>query len=259
MMNLQEDPFRFHRFLKLGIWCYKLTDRAANYVLSSFRKAGFLPERISSKDSLYQLKSYDCIIGFHGPLEVGEEKDLTKKMKAMHRYPLPLIALSALKGCLNDQDVLELKKIVFRVSLLEKVTLLSYKMDGAGNYDGVQNQAYLRKLADQLGQAGFRVENEAELTAKDAFDAAKIKRLWTASLVFAFASEAEFQKLYAFYQSAANCQARFRRQAYFLYSGSEPLPLAVTSSKVPLWNAHHLELSLLSIMAGQSEPPSMEL
>jgi len=247
MLDIRDDPFRFHRFLKLGIWCYKLTERAAKCILLSFEKAGFHPERVSSKDSLYQLKSYDCIIGFHGPLEDGEEDYLARRMRSMSRYPLPLVSLSATKGCMNDNDVLELKKIVFRLSLLEKVTLLTYQMDQNGAYDGGKNQSYFFSLKTDFEKWGYRIENEFCFLEKDAFDEAKIKRIWTASIVFAFANAEQFKKLVAFYQSQESCFARFRRQAYFFYSGTNPIPGEVSASKVPLWNAHHLELSLLAI------------
>lgn len=249
MLDVRDDPFRFHRFLKLGIWCYKLTERAAKYICLCFEKAGFHPERVSSKDSLYQLKSYDCIIGFHGPLEEGEEDYLTKRMRSMSRYPLPLISLSAMKGCMDDRDVLELKKIVFRLSLLEKVALLSFQQDQNGAYDGSKNQVFVSQIKNEFEKRGYRIENEFGFLEKDAFDEAKIKRNWTASLVFAFDDVAQFKKLFAFYQSQESCFARFRRQAYFYYTGVGSLPLEVSASKVPLWNAHHLELSLLAIMA----------
>jgi hypothetical protein len=253
MLDVRDDPFRFHRFLKLGIWCYKLTERAAKYIVASFQKAGFHPERVSSKDSLYQLKSYDVIIGFHGPLEEGEEDYLAKRMKAMSRYPLPLISLSAMKGCLNDNDVLELKKIVFRLSLLEKVTLLGYQRDAKGAFDEGKNFAYLAALKGQIEKQGFRVENEIEGKESFVFDEAKLKRIWTASLVFAFANASEFQKLYAFYQNADSCFKRFRRAGYFYYTGVGAVPAEVSASKAPLWNAHHLELSLLAIMRPQAD------
>lgn len=249
MLNVREDPFRFHRFLHLGIWCYRLNERAVKYILDYFVQAGFHPTRISSKDSLYQLERYDCIVGFHAPLEEGEEEFLKKRMKAMHRDPLPLISLSAMKGCLSDNDELELKKIVFRLTLLEKVTLLGYPFDQVGHFDGMENERYLASLIPTFEKVGFLIENPLLTKEEEAFDEKTLRRNWTASMVFAFQNEAEFEKLYAFYHSEEDCFARFRRAGYFFYTGPGEIPPYVHAKKVPLWNEHHLELSLLAIMA----------
>jgi hypothetical protein len=249
MLAVREDPFRFHRFLHLGIWFYRVNERAIKYILNYFIDAGFHPTRISSKDSLYQLERYDCIIGFHGPLEEGEEEFLRRRMKAMHRDPLPLISLSAMKSSISDNDDLELKKIAFRLGLLEKVTLLGYPLDSKGQFDGQENERYLASLIPNFEKVGFLIENPLATSFSEAFDEKALRRNWTASLVFAFRNEEEFNPLYAFYHSKEDCFMRFRRAGYFFYTGSGAIPPYAALKEVPFWNEHHLELSLLAIMA----------